>query len=67
MDDRHELVRRLFALLTAKLEDGATLAADGQGRDVPPDAQGDLANRLHGLGEETKTLSDAVLAILAEA
>jgi hypothetical protein len=63
-DDRQELVRRLFALITARLEDGAALAADGQGRDVPSDAQADLANQLHGLGEEIATLADAIVAVV---
>lgn len=31
-EDLAELVCRLFALLTAQLEDGATLALEGQGR-----------------------------------
>jgi hypothetical protein len=66
-DDRQELVRRLFALLTAKFEDGAGLAANGQRPDAAPEAQTALANRLHALGEEIATLSDAVLAILAKA
>lgn len=64
MDDRHELVRRLFALLTAKLEDGAALAADGQGQEVLPEAQADLANRLHALGDEIATLAEAIAAVV---
>jgi hypothetical protein len=35
-DDIKELVSRLFALLTAQLEDGAALAAEGQGREPLP-------------------------------
>jgi hypothetical protein len=65
VDDRHELVRRLFALLTAKLEDGAALAADGQGQKVLPDVQVDLANRLHALGGEIAILADAVVAVIS--
>ena len=35
-DDMEELVSRLFALLTGQLEDGAALAAEGQGREPFP-------------------------------
>lgn len=33
-DDRTDLISRLFALLTAQLEDSVTLALEGQGRDL---------------------------------
>jgi hypothetical protein len=64
-EDRQELIRRLFALVTTKLEDGAGLATDGQGRSVASETQIALANRLHALGEEISTLAHAVLAVVS--
>jgi hypothetical protein len=60
-----ELIRRLFVLVTTKLEDGAGLAAEGQGRSVATETRIVLANRLHALGEEISTLADAVLAVVS--
>lgn len=47
-DDTEELISRLFALLTAQLEDGSALAIDGQGGEPLP------ARRQRALTLETR-------------
>ena len=64
---RFDLLRRLFALITAEAEDAAASAADGQGRDVPDDRLYELAVALHAAGEKIAVMSDAVIAILKPA
>ena len=66
-DDRQELVRRLFALLTMKFEDAAATAADGQGPRQDQSVQRDLASRLIGIGSEVAVLAEAIIAILPDA
>ncbi len=58
-----ELLRQLFYLLTARFEDGATLAADGQAGSIAPDARIALADKLHTLAQEAMILADAVVAL----
>ena len=58
-DDRRDLVARIFALLTGKFEDGAAIAADGQGRDIPDAIRGGLAERLRSMGTEIAILGEA--------
>lgn len=59
-DDRRDLVARIFALLTGKFEDGAAIAADGQGRDIADAIRGGLAERLHSMGDEIAIVAEAV-------
>ena len=66
-DARFELLRRLFALITAEAEDAAATAADGHGRDVSDDRLYELAVALHAVGEKIAVMSDAVVAILQSA
>lgn len=66
-DDKFDLLRRLFALITAEAEDAAAAAADGQGRDVPEDRLYELANTLNTAGQTIAVISDAVIAILKPA
>ena len=56
-DERADALSGLFALLTAKLEDGAALAANGQAK-VGDTALLDLARRIHKLTSECTTISD---------
>lgn len=65
-EDRAELISRMFALLTAKLEDAATIAAECQGR-LPPQQLRERAGTLEDLVGETATLSAAVAALIAYA
>ncbi|QTH20107.1 hypothetical protein HRJ34_17305 [Rhizorhabdus wittichii] len=62
-EDDSELLRRLFALMTMKLEDAATEAVDGQGAQRPPSAQIARATRVAVLSSEIHILAEAVMAI----
>ncbi len=66
-DDRQDLVRKLFALLTMKSEDAAAMAADGQEPRNDQSVQRDLAGRLIGIGCEVAVLAEAIVAILPKA
>lgn len=61
---KRDVVSELFALLTAKLEDGAALAADGQ--DIRDDTTQLLstAAKLRVVGGELAILADAITALL---
>ena len=45
-DERLDLVRRMFALLTGRLEDAATIAVEGQGARIAPAALATLAGKI---------------------
>lgn len=63
MDDEHtDLISRLFALLTAQLEDGATLAMQGQGRQMPA-AQHERAQALEAQVRDAYTLVQALVIV----
>lgn len=61
-DEQAELISRLFALLTAQLEDGAALAMEGQARHARQDLH-DQAQALEARVRDAHTLAEA-LAIL---
>lgn len=61
-DDQADLISRLFALLTAQLEDGATLAMEGQGRQTLPD-QHERAQALEAQVRDAHTLAQAVVML----
>lgn len=61
--ERADLISRLFALLTARLEDAAGLAAECQGSRPTTDLL-ERARELVTLSEEVVTLSAAALALL---
>ncbi|WP_156678026.1 hypothetical protein [Sphingomonas profundi] len=61
-----DLVRQLFYLLTARFEDGAVAAAEGQAPGSDPAKRIALANRLRSLAEEVSILTDAVIALAGE-
>lgn len=63
LEERAELVSRTFALITAKLEDAATLAAESQGRH-PRVTLRENAEKLRDLLAEAITVSDCVIALL---
>ena len=58
-DDRGDLAARMFALLTGKFEDGAAIAADGQGRHIADAIRSGLAERLRSMGAEIAILAEA--------
>ena len=62
-DDRRDLLSRLFALLTMKLEDGAVLAADGQRASADPAELRTTAATLHDIGHAVTVLADAIAAL----
>ena len=61
--ERAKLIARLFTLLTAKLEDGAGIAADAQTRDLPPEQVHEAGNQLIELGREVMTLAEAIAGL----
>ena len=61
--DRDRLIRRLFALLMTRLEEGAALALEGQGRDCADHT--DLAGRLIDRAGDIQTIAEAILLIVA--
>jgi len=64
--ERAELLSGMFALITVKLEDAATIAVDCQGR-VPPEDLLEHGQKLRELITETSTVLDAALALIAAA
>ena len=62
-EERADLISRTFALITAKCEDAATLAAESQGRQ-PSDVLRENAEKLQDLMSETSTVIDCVTALL---
>lgn len=60
---RAELISRMFALITAKLEDAATIAVDCQGR-VPTEELRDSTGELKDLATECATVVEAADALL---
>lgn len=64
-EHRAEQLSAVFALLTGKLEDAATLAADGQGRH-PEDELLGYAGQIAELANEAATIAGALAALLAK-
>lgn len=62
-DERADALSRLFALLTARLEDVSTLAAEGQGRRSGAELR-DIARRIHDFANDCATITAAVTALL---
>jgi hypothetical protein len=62
-DERGELVRRLFYLMTAKLEDAATQAAEGQGREPTADKIR-RPGLIRSAAQETLIVAEATTALL---
>ena len=62
-EERTELVSRMFALLTAKLEDAATLAAESQGRHAIAELI-ENASALRELVREALIVVDGVEALI---
>lgn len=65
MDERRDIerrncARRLFAVLTARLEDAATLAAEGQGRDVVAETSTQLAEEINEIASHCVAITEAI-------
>ena len=63
-DHRQEIIGRMFAVLTARLETAAMLAIEGQGADCEKRAE--AANELIDIAEETAAIAAAVRFLLAD-
>lgn len=57
--ERRDCIRRLFAVLTAKLEDAAALAAEGQGRRVLTDTVVELSGQMHEIAGQSMAIAEA--------
>ena len=64
--ERNELVRRLFALMTAKLEDGAAEAVEGQAADQDIARHIACAHRIELIARDVGVLAESAAAILRD-
>lgn len=64
-EERADLTSRLFALLTARLEDAAAIAAECQGRGSSEELR-QRAQQLASLLDEAATVDAGALALLTE-
>ena len=62
--DASDLIPRLFALITAHLEDATMVAVDGQARSLDAEQVVALAGRLLSTSDAVETLSRAVLELV---
>lgn len=62
-EDPADQLSAAFALSTGKLEDAATLGADGQGRHPDAELLG-YASRITGLATEAATIASVVATLL---
>lgn len=58
--ERRDCIRRLFAVLTATLEDAATLAAEGQGRGVSAEISVELAAEIQEIAGHCVAITEAI-------
>ena len=63
-DERRELIGSLFHMLTARCEDGAAIAAEGQSDELDNSARAKLADQLNVAGREIMVLAAAVSVIV---
>ena len=63
--EQADLIRRLFAVLTAMLEDGTAVAVEGQG---PHEAlaYAALAERIRSVGEQIAVIAEAGVALTSQ-
>lgn len=66
-DERRDCIRRLFAMLTARLEDAATLAAEGQAQMVPDNTTVNLAAQVHQIATQAAAIAEAVELLCQQA
>ena len=58
--ERRDCIRRLFAVLTARLEDAATLGVEGQGRDVAAETSTRLAAEIQEIAGHCMVITEAI-------
>ena len=68
MDDkeRRELIRKLFAIITGKLEDAAGAAAEGQGANLDHQQILQLSSQICSASEEVAILAEVTSAFAAD-
>lgn len=71
MDEEHDIerqdcIRRLFAVLTARLEDAATLGVEGQGRGVSAETSTQLAAEIHEIASHCVAITEAIELLHSE-
>ncbi|WP_076068152.1 hypothetical protein [Sphingomonas montana] len=63
-NETNELIAKLFYLMTARLEDAAGAAAEGQGARLDISARAAMAERLRETGQEVAIVAEAVSQLL---
>lgn len=71
MDEEHDIerqdcIRRLFAVLTARLEDAATLGVEGQGRSVSAETSTQLAAEIQEIAGHCVAITKAIELLHSE-
>lgn len=64
--ERRDCVRRLFAVLTGRLEDAATLAAEGQGREGSAKTSTQLAAEIQEIAGHCVAITEATELLNSE-
>ena len=64
-DQRADLVSRVFAQLTGRFEDAATIAAECQGA-LPVEELVKGAEQLRDIGQDAATVAEAIAAIIRD-
>ena len=62
-DDRRELANRLFAVVTAMLEDAIEVAVAGQSRRLTPAQFADTGRRFQAAARDIATLAEAAMVV----
>jgi len=65
-DERDEIIRRLLAVMTGRLEDVPALAVEGRPPTVSAETSIELAKRISERVTEVAAMSDAVVTICAQ-
>jgi hypothetical protein len=63
-DEQSELIRKLFYVLTGRLEDAAAIAAEGQGSELGDEFLMAHANYIHSTGREAAIITHAIKVLL---
>lgn len=66
-DERRDCICRLFAVLTARLEDAAALAAEGQAKTTNRDTATELAAQVHDIATQTAAIAEAIELLCQQA
>jgi len=64
--ERRDCIRRLFVVLTARLEDAATLGVEGQGRSVSAETSTQLAAEIQEIAGHCVAITEAIELLHSE-